>query len=180
MSGKIDASARRPVQVKRVHDTGWTKAKRKRFLDVLAGSCNVRIAAAAVGMGTVGAYRLRRRDPAFAELWKEALSTGYEVLEEALLHRALVGVNAIEIEPALDAIELADSDGGPVRPASGFVGKPATQDVQLALTVLNRHRATVEGMRTLPAGRRPTEEETNAALRKQLDILARKLRAAEE
>ena len=99
----------RPVQLARVKRGGWTKARRKRFLDVLATTCNVTTATAAAGMKGKSAYDLRKRDPAFAALWQEALAQGYETLEQAVLRGVLEGVNAIEIEGEAALAE----DGGP-------------------------------------------------------------------
>ena len=65
-------------------------------------------------------------------------------------------------------------------PGSGIdTTKLTSTDVQLALAVLNRHRATVEGRASKPRGaRRVTQEETDAALTRKLDALARKLAVA--
>lgn len=78
--------------------TGWTRERRQRFLDVLAASANVALAARAVGVNGASAWALRKRDHAFAELFAEAMAQGYDALEGALLERARGGVNAIEVE----------------------------------------------------------------------------------
>jgi len=176
----IGAQSGRRVQQRRARHDGWTQKRRKQFLDALAGSCNVRKAAAAAGLHASNAYALRQRDPAFADLWKEALALGYERLEEALLEHALRSMNAIEIDP-LDTPPLGQGPAAEqAQPGSGAIVALSTKDVQLALLLLNRHRGTVEGRGKPAARRRATPEETNAALRKQLDVLARKLRAAEK
>lgn len=182
MADRLTSGDRRRVQ-KRAAARGWTKAKRTRFLTVLADSCNVRRAVAAVGMTPSGAYQLRKRDAAFADLWAEALAIGYERLEAALLEHALIGVNAIDMGEVIDAAYADDGPdnksegkGGAIVPGSGFsvlALTPAT--IQLALALLNRHDRPVDGRR-LRSGRKPaTPEETDAALKKQLDMLARKL-----
>lgn len=183
MADRLTSGDRRRVQ-KRVAARGWTKAKRVRFLAVLADSCNVKRAVEAVGMTPSGAYQLRKRDAAFADLWAEALAIGYERLETALLEHALIGVNAIDMGEVIDAAyaedrpdqEGAEGTGGAILPGSGFsvlALTPAT--IQLALALLNRHDRPVDGRR-LRSGRKPaTPEETDAALKKQLDALARKL-----
>jgi hypothetical protein len=165
---QIGSGNRRPVQVKRVRKGGWTKTRRARFLDTLALSCNVTLAVREAGMSTANAYRLRRMDPEFAELWREALVAGYERLETELLQRALQSVNAI-----------APGDGGEdvAEAANAAVEK---MDIRMILQVLAHRRATVEG------GMRPnrrdvqrriaTEEETNAALLKKLAVLERQVR----
>ena len=48
-------------------------AQQVRFLDGLALHGNVRAAAARVGVSRDTVYRLRRREPAFANLWEAAL-----------------------------------------------------------------------------------------------------------
>lgn len=74
------------------HD-GWTAARKARFLDLLAHRGNVRAACAAVGMSAEAAYRLRRREPAFARAWAGALLLARGVAEQALADRALDGVS---------------------------------------------------------------------------------------
>lgn len=79
-----------PVRRKTRHD-GWTQEKRALFLDELKAGCNVREAVRAAGMSDVSAYGLRKRDPAFAAEWAEALEQGYAELEMALLRQAIHG-----------------------------------------------------------------------------------------
>lgn len=187
MSERIAANCNRPLQKQAVRANGWTKERRKLFLDTLAQTCNVRMAIEAAGMSASTAYQLRRRDPAFADLWKEALTTGYERLEEALLRHALEGVNAIEIDRETPAAlpqrkEACDGESGAnaFQPGSGARAgaKPGPEEVQLALLLLNRHRASIEGKGPGSGTRkRASSEETDAALRAKLDRLARQLRA---
>ena len=54
------------------HD-GWTPARRAAFLDHLAVRPDVRRACGSVGLSRQSAYRLRRRDGAFAAAWDGAL-----------------------------------------------------------------------------------------------------------
>lgn len=166
---QIGSGRQRPVQVRRVRKDGWTKARRARFLDMLALSCNVRMAAREAGMATNNAYRLRSTDPQFAELWREALIAGYERLEMELVGRALQSVNAIQ-----------PGDGGPDVTAAGeaVIEK---MDAKTILSVLaQRSRALEKGIRPLrrDACRREvaTEEETNAALLKKLAVLRRQIK----
>lgn len=175
MAERIAGARNRVVQKARVRKDGWTRERRRRFLAALAESCNVRLACDIAGLAPSSAYDLRRRDPAFAELWGEALAQGYDTLEAALLSHALIGVNAIAIgEPGPDDA----GDGVPAVPGSGFAPRslnPAS--VQLALALLNRHRQGVDG-KPFRGRQRPTAAETDAALKKQLDALARQLNAA--
>lgn len=177
MDETITGCAGRSVQRRTIPAKGWTKARRQLFLDTLAATCNVRRSIEAAGMTSSGAYQLRRRDPDFAALWNEALAIGYQRLEEALLERALGSVNDIAI--GIDA----DDEGGTIVPGSGFSARRlGSADVQLALSLLNRHRAAAEwgGKASTGRGRaRSTPEEIDARLTRQLDSLAKRLKAPE-
>ena len=157
MEGSISGSSGRRLQIRQISMTGWTRAKRQAFLDVLAATCNVSVAAKAVGLDRVGAYRLRRRDPQFADLWRSAILTGYDRLEEKLLQHLGAGVNDVEVE-------VTD------------VAEPPF-DPRLALDALRHHRPTVEKRRKQPIGRieRATREEAEAALLRKLEKLAERL-----
>ncbi len=69
-------------------------------------TANVTTAAASVGITRSGAHALRRREPGFAALWGEALASGYDRLEEALLMAALAGLQG---DPAGAGLEDADA-----------------------------------------------------------------------
>lgn len=100
----INASNGRRVQVRRAKYRQWTPRIERRFLETLCDTCNVCAAAAAAGMSKSSAYAHRRRWPAFAKLWDEAVEVGSAVIESALIAGAIA---YLEGEPA----EL----GGPVR-----------------------------------------------------------------
>lgn len=155
----IAAGNQRRRQIRRVKEIGWTSEKRQRFLDTLAVTCNVHIACAETGMSKAGVYQLRRRDPEFAGLWRDALLMGYDRLEERLLRAAGAGVNDVEF-------------GGGDAPETPF-------DAELALTLLRAHRPTVEGRRKRRGGEihRMSREEAEAALSKRLDALEKRLKA---
>ena len=55
----------------------WTPERKHAFLDRLARSPNVRAAAFAAGMSRQSAYRLRKRDPAFAAKWAALIERAY-------------------------------------------------------------------------------------------------------
>ena len=249
---EIVGGTNRPLQIAKVKEGGWNKERRATFLTVLAQTCNVSRACKATGMKN-DPYALRRRDPAFARLWEEALAIGYERLEVMLLQRALKGVNAIDLDALLatgaEAAQEdwaqedwgeedgAQEDGGqedweeedgaqedgaqeegapeeeaqeegapeeeapepatvgdapeaaaaPQTPAAEAVreerrpfgrapGGLARDDVQLALSLLDRRR---KGAAPLGGPRKVmTSEEVDALLEKKLDALARKLKGA--
>jgi hypothetical protein len=117
-----------PLQRRKPRANGWTLGRRRLFLEELAASCNVGRALAAAGMGSGGVYRLRQRDPRFAEQWQAALTLGYERLEMALLRRAI------------EAIEGLTAD------AADAAREPVVQmTVAEASAVLRQHRASVAG-----------------------------------
>lgn len=137
----------------------WTKQKRVDFLDQLAGTCNIRAAAGAVGMTPPSVYHLRRKDEDFAEEWHKALLVGYEILETELLGHVLAGGG--------DRIERADG---------------STIDVEQAIRLLGLHRNNMQGKwRGGPPLKRARPEDTDAAILKKLDAIDRaRARAAAE
>ena len=85
----INGSNARRVQVRRAKNRQWTPRVELRFLDSLANTCNVKVAAAAAGMSKSSAYAHRRRWPHFAKLWDEATDVGAAMLEGALIAGAI-------------------------------------------------------------------------------------------
>lgn len=132
-----------------------TRLRQLRFAKVLAETCNVALAAASAGRTVATVHRWRSVDAAFAAAWDEALAIGYDRLENALLVYALGKVDGVA--------------GG----AAG--GSISNGDLQLAVGMLQRHRASSGGRRgdALPI-RMPSEAETDAALKRALDGLARR------
>ena len=70
----------------------WTKAMANKFVDTLADTCNVTLAAASIGRSIANVYKWRGKDASFRAAWDRALSVGYSRLELMLLERALHGV----------------------------------------------------------------------------------------
>lgn len=159
MALTIASGNQRRRQIRSVSDRGWTRERRQTFLDMLAVTCNVGLACAEAGMSNAGVYALRRRDPEFAALWRDALLMGYDRLEERLLRRAGAGVNDVEF-------------------GTGDVPEEPL-DAELALNLLRNHRPTVEGRRKRLGGpvHRISREEAQAALSKRLDALEKRLKA---
>ena len=91
LSQLVLESGKRVRKVKPSHRS-WTAAKQRAFLEGLATSCNVKLAAKNAGVSTSMAYVRRNRDATFRAGWDRALSAGYAQLEMMLLERALHGV----------------------------------------------------------------------------------------
>jgi hypothetical protein len=162
---ELAAGNRRPVQWKQGRRGSFNKQRRATFLNTLAATCNVVMSAAAAGVSGTTPYEARRRDPAFAALWQEALRIGYERLEAALMARALGTDGAV---PA--GFGIADLEA--ILPAAEI-------DTQLGMQLLNRHRAAAgKTQAARPGAHVATEEETTAALVRKLAVLRRQIEQA--
>lgn len=152
------AEDEQPVGLKR-RDEEWTKLKRRRFLDHLAGTCNARDAARVAKSTEQSALALRSRDAQFAERWDAALSAGEARIRGLLIERCLLSGGA-------------GAEGEPRNP------DPSTLDTDLALRLLAQHRRGAErGPRQKRITRqRTTMEETDAAILKQLKGIATRKR----
>jgi hypothetical protein len=84
------AGGKRP-QMRKVRKSGWTAAKRKKFIEELAATCNVAASLRKVRMKDASVYELRKRSAEFRAQWAEALREGYAKLEMMLLERAMNG-----------------------------------------------------------------------------------------
>jgi phage portal protein BeeE len=73
------------VQMRKPYMGKFSVKRRADFLDHLAATCNVKVAAENSGVSPSAAYQWRRRDAVFAEQWQDALETGYACLETMLL-----------------------------------------------------------------------------------------------
>lgn len=113
-------------RAKRIKTGGaqWSDEAETLFFDVLAASCNVRMATAETGFTTPTVYRQRRLRPEFAALWQGALEQGYARLEMAL------------VEAACDTLDGVEFDAE--RPIPKMT-------VEQAMNVLRAHRNAVEG-----------------------------------
>ncbi len=160
-------------QSRAIARNGWTAAKRKRFLDCLSVTCNVRQSAEFSGMSHCAVYALRRRDPDFAAQFTEALESGYVRLEAALLEKAINGTG-IRV-PIIGDEEL---DGKAPRLDDIALPDAADIDPDMALRLLQQHYRMVKAPTTPRRPGRPpsiaTEEQTNAELLKRLRILHRR------
>lgn len=150
------------------------KVTRTRFLERLATTCNVSVAARSAGVAVSSCYRLRARDAPFATAWDAALAVGYDRLEAALLEYALEKVERGAADPEAIAPEAIR---GSVKAALAE-RTVSHSDLQLAVGILSRHRAAIEGKKPARGGQRMTSDETDAALRRALDGLSRRVKPA--
>jgi hypothetical protein len=145
------------LQKRPMRRDSWNVNDRAAFLDHLAATCNVKMSCEAVGKYPCSAYTLRRRDADFADLWDQALETGYAALETILVERAR---RVIDI------------------PIGGTADLPDPEHVmtELGLRLLAAYQKRMAGGQR--AGRRPykrvTEDDTNAEILKRLRVLYRR------
>lgn len=172
---QISAGHGRVLQKRKKHPRGLTAARRRNFLDALAGNCNVRRSAQMTGVNVELLYANRRRDPEFAQQWQDALAIGYARLEEAVLAYSLKSVQAPDLDVDLDL----DSESGETEAiASATPGDISPEAIKMAMDIAAKHRNEARGAGFDKVGRRrATTEETDAVLRRKLDALARKVRA---
>lgn len=88
-----------PVHRRRRRD-GWTVEKQRRFIQTLADTCSVEIAAREVRMSVTSCYRLRRspEGASFAQAWHAAIQQAALQLEDIAFDRAINGSD----EPVFD------------------------------------------------------------------------------
>ncbi|RIA37857.1 hypothetical protein DFR49_3746 [Hephaestia caeni] len=169
---KITGSRNRAVQIRNRRRDGFTVQARQTFLDTLAATCNVTASARATGLRVATFYWQRKRDPGFALAWQEALTIGYERLEAALLQYAIARIGTDRIDPtAADAAAISDSVVTALENRTVSIA-----ELQFALALLNRHEAGAQGRAALRKGtKRASAAETDAALTRKLDALARQM-----
>ena len=102
-----------PVRRRARYD-GWTEEKQRRFIEVLADTGQVRLAAKTVGMAPESAYRLRRaaHAAAFARAWDAARHYAGTVLEDVAFERAIEGAehNVYDEEGAVVCTKRVHND----------------------------------------------------------------------
>lgn len=91
-----------PVRRRPRYD-GWTEEKQRRFIETLADTGLVNVAAKAVGMTRASAYQLRRspHGAAFARAWDAARHHAGDLIEDIAFERAIEGTEQ----------EVLDRDG---------------------------------------------------------------------
>ncbi|HEY6662772.1 MAG TPA: hypothetical protein VIZ66_07600, partial [Sphingomicrobium sp.] len=89
---RLQRRAPRGSQQARPKRRAFTEARRQRFLNHFAASCNARAAARDAGVSENCVHAWRRKDAQFNAAWKEALELGYSRLEAELLRAAAESV----------------------------------------------------------------------------------------
>jgi hypothetical protein len=150
IAGTTIARARWGTQVVATNGRRWSDEAETVFLDHLAATCNVSLAAKACGFSAAAVYRRRRLDPAFMARWDTALAQGYAHVEALLVQRAVETLEGVAPDPTA-TVRIPD------------------MTVREALLLLGHHRRRVEGgprSRREARRRRSLEELSDSILRK--------------
>ena len=144
-----------------------TASRRTAFLRAVNETCSVVLAARAAGRSVATCYRWRAEHGPFAAAWDAALVNGYDRLQSALLSHAL---KTMESGLGDDAVVADGEEAGAVERRS--YGR---EELHLASELLVRRAGGDKGAgRTRPA-KAPTRAEVDAALKRALDGLARRV-----
>lgn len=143
----------RRVQVARAGPREFSPKLEKRFLSVLAATCNVKAACAEIGMTAAAVYAHRKRRSSFADRWDRAVETGYARLEAGLLDTACSLFSAETVTPDLDL-------------------GPATFGQAMQLLYLHRHRVRGIG-KPMRRAAHPPIEEVHAQLLRRIEAAER-------
>jgi len=164
----VAGSNGRAAQVRRARVRQWTPRAERRFLSVLAATCNVKTACAEVGLWPGSAYNHRKRSPGFAARWAEAEAIGYVRIETALVEAGGNLYSDPEVEPdiaitgmtAWDAFHLLRMHQHNVRGLGKAPGGPRTvaTDAEIVVALTRRlkqfDRWTARHGHPGPGGRR--------------------------
>ena len=123
----------------------WNARRRQIFIDALMVSANVNFSARKAGMSFGSAYKLKARDPAFAQAWREALEVGFSEVEMALIRQSVEGSERTET--------VRDGKDGTIRYVKTVRSSSACAAVMLRL--LLAHRAEVMAWRAMREGMEP-------------------------
>lgn len=146
------------TQVIRAGAKRWSQAAERAFLEELAGTANVRAAAAAAGFSTTTLYRRRSLWPGFAAEWDACLEQGY------------VRIEAMLIELATDSLRP------PGEPIEGDDDPARRMSVAEAMNLLKLHRAAVRGgsaQRYDARARAPDMDAVRASILRKIEAIER-------
>lgn len=126
-----------PVELKPRHD-GWTPARQRHFIQVLAATNSVSKACQAVGMSRVSAYALRDRDNAsdFRRAWTHALQPDFGI-ELRCSQRMRQPIRRVGERRKVDNVE--EMEGAPNSPASAPSFLSALKTLETYLALLRAH-----------------------------------------
>jgi hypothetical protein len=111
---RIMEPANEPLAERPYRHDGWTPERKARFLKSLAERDDVRRACSIAGMSRQAAYKLRKRDPLFAEAWTVGLRLGRAARAKAIeagLSRRARGTLSVLSEVST-SLPRASRDGG--------------------------------------------------------------------
>lgn len=146
----------------------WARGQARRFLEHLAESSNVAEAARVAGLTTSQVYYRKRRDPAFAADWAQALETGFSELELLLLRHSLHGSERLEV--------VTDGATGTVKQVKKVRSHPLA--LALRLHLLHREEVLRNRATDAAASRTESEEEVIARVRAAMAEVRARLAAA--
>lgn len=154
------------AQMYRPRRASWDARKMGKFLDVLRATSNVTEACRAVKMDISGAYSLRKKDPAFAAGWAEALEQGYAELEMLLLRQSIHGTETTEL------VDDGNADG-----------RKKTRTVHsyphgMAIRLLMAHKGAVEAYRAEQGIDRPGSDTLHAEIHAKIALIRARSDAA--
>lgn len=127
------------------------------FLDHLAETSNVSVAAKRAGVSRAAVYRLRAVDAAFSNGWQTAIATGYAELELKMLKRARFGTRK------------------PFKRPDGTLGRMTEYDDGHGLKLLTAYKAGLEKGRDDLAGDASSAAAAREALAATLADIRRRL-----
>jgi hypothetical protein len=158
---EIARRAGEPLRVRKVRRDGWTRKRREAFLAYLAATANATASARAVRITASAAHNEKRRNPAFAAAWEEALATSQETIRT--LYMATVLGTA-----TLEQAQLSEPEEGEDYPEPP---DPTGFDPVLAMEFLRQ----IEGSRA--AGTGGTRRATIASKAELADALIKRIAA---
>ena len=155
------------LQVRRARPGHVTAKGEAAFLEALAATANIALAAEAVGVDPRAFYKRRAQSAEFARRMQDALAVGYEAVEFALLNTALRSL-------ASDRGPAGEEGVGPVEPGRVSIDQAMTLVAQRNKTMAIGDRQ-VRGEYQKPA----TREESNAVLLRLLGAAEKRVAAQE-
>ncbi len=160
---KVSKGVNRVLQVKRAPAGHITEAGERKFLEVLAATCNVRLACDTVGVSDGAIYLRRKEHDRFADRMDAALEHGYTRLETEMLESATA---------SLDPSQLRDWMDGTVELPSPLL-RMSFEQVCMLLGMHHKH-VRLKKDRFAHNRKETRAEETDAAITCLLDRLKRR------